>query len=322
MARPPLPIGTYGNITTHPVPGGGFCAVTRFRDLDGVTRKVKRVGPTESVARNRLREELRDRARQGPATGLNGDSRFRSAADEWIAGVDQMVGQNLRSPNTAQIYRLTLTTHVLPAIGELRLREVTVPRLDRFIQTLQLHSGTATAKLARTVVSGVLGLAVRHGAIAGNPTRDIGRIAGQARRQPRALTSEERHEWIARLNADEDACRKELPDLCEWMLGTGVRIGEALAVSWEEVDLSAGTVNIDYTLIRIKGVGLLRKSTKSSAGERTLDLPGFALAMLRRRKLASGGRGRVSRTHEVAGGIRRIRAETCGRLVALRSSRG
>ena len=98
---------------------------------------------------------------------------------------------------------------------------------------------------------------------------------------------------MARLAADADAVRKELPDLCEWMLGTGVRIGEALAVSWEEVDLSAGTVHIDHTLIRVSGVGLLRKSTKSSAGERTLDLPGFALAMLRRRKLASGGRGPV-----------------------------
>jgi integrase len=40
-------------------------------------------------------------------------------------------------------------------------------------------------------------------------------------------------------------------------------------------------------------VGLLRKGTKSSAGERTSRLPAFAVAMLRRRKLASGGRGPV-----------------------------
>lgn len=62
-----------------------------------------------------------------------------------------------------------------------------------------------------------------------------------------------------------NAARKDLPDLCEWMLGTGVRIGEALSVSWDEVDLAAGTVEIDHTLIRIKGVGLIRKTTKSRA---------------------------------------------------------
>jgi len=301
MPRPPLSIGTYGNITTHAVPGG-YCAVTRFRDHDGVTRKVKRVGPTAATAKNRLKEDLRDRARQGPTSGLTGDSRFRLAADEWITSVDQLAEQGLRSPTTVQIYRLTLDNHVRPALDELRLREITVPRIDQFVQTIQLHSGTSTAKIARTVVSGVLGLAVRHGAIAVNPVRDIGRIAAQPRRQPRALTSAERQEWIRRLTVDRDAIRKDLPDLCEWMLGTGVRIGEALAVSWEEIDLTAGTVEIDYTLVRIKGVGLIRKATKSSAGERTLRLPAFALAMLRRRKLASGGR--VPLFPDAAGGWR------------------
>lgn len=220
---------------------------------------------------------------------MDGDTRFRVTAEQWIERVHQQVAQGARSPNTAQIYRLTLTTHVMPALGELRLREVTVPRLDLYVQSLQQRRGSATAKLARTVVSGVLGLAVRHGAIPTNPVRDIGQITTERRRPPRALTPEERRAWIARLAADPDARRKELPDLCEWMLGTGVRIGEALAVGWDEVDLTAGTVRIDYTLIRIKGVGLIRKETKSSAGERTLALPAFAISMLRRRRLASGG---------------------------------
>ena len=43
---------------------------------------------------------------------------------------------------------------------------------------------------------------------------------------------------------------------------TGVRIGEALAVRWEYVDLRAGVVVVDHTVIRVKGVGLVRKSTK------------------------------------------------------------
>jgi integrase len=105
--------------------------------------------------------------------------------------------------------------------------------------------------------------------------------------------------------------RKDLPDLYEWMLATGVRIGEALAVSWEEVDLVAGTVAIEHTVVRITGVGLLRKGTKSSAGIRTLLLPAFAVAMLRRRKLASGGRDPVFPDPQGAGGTRRTPAATC-----------
>ena len=77
------------------------------------------------------------------------------------------------------------------------------------------------------------------------------------------------------------------------MLGTGVRIGETLAVSWAEVDLVAGTVRIEHTLIRLTSVGLLRKGTKSAAGARTLRLPAFALAMLRHRRVAGQGHSPV-----------------------------
>jgi hypothetical protein len=192
MARPPLPIGTYGSVHTQTLPGGGHRAFTRFRDHDGVTRKVGRNGPTAAAAKNRLREHLRDRAQLGPMSGLNGDSRVRAAASLWIDSIDQLSSQGLRSPNTTQIYRLNLTNHVLPAIGDLRLREVTVPRVDRFIQTLRLHNGSATAKHARTVLSGVLGLAVRHGALPVNPVREIARIAAQPTRHLHSRPRRER----------------------------------------------------------------------------------------------------------------------------------
>ena len=70
------------------------------------------------------------------------------------------------------------------------------------------------------------------------------------------------------------------------MLATGVRIGEALGVQRSEIDFGAGTVNITSTIIRVKGEGLLRKPTKSMAGERTLALPTSAVDVLRRRFMA------------------------------------
>jgi integrase len=74
------------------------------------------------------------------------------------------------------------------------------------------------------------------------------------------------------------------------MLATGVRIGEALAVVWSQVDFDAGTVEITSTLVRVKGQGLLRKSTKTPAGERTLPLPTSAVASLRRRFMTGAAR--------------------------------
>jgi integrase len=83
---------------------------------------------------------------------------------------------------------------------------------------------------------------------------------------------------------------RDLPDLVFFMLAAGVRIGEALATVWSEVDDDAGTVQITSTLIRVKGEGLLRKRTKSRAGERTLPLPTSAVALLRRRFMSGASR--------------------------------
>jgi integrase len=58
-------------------------------------------------------------------------------------------------------------------------------------------------------------------------------------------------------------------------------------VLWSEVDLDNATVEITSTIIRVTGVGLIRKRTKSRAGQRVLPLPSWAVAMLRRRFMAS-----------------------------------
>jgi integrase len=133
------------------------------------------------------------------------------------------------------------------------------------------------------VLSGLLGVAVRHGAIPTNPVRDLARIHTGRRKATRSLTLDECRAWLAQLDADGDTRDKDLPDLCRFMIGTGLRIGEALAVAWPEVDLDEATVDVSRTLIRLTGVGLIRKSTKTETGERILTLPRFVITTLRRR---------------------------------------
>lgn len=65
-----------------------------------------------------------------------------------------------------------------------------------------------------------------------------------------------------------------------------LRIGEALAVHWLQVNFEAGTVEITHTIARLKGQGLIRKTTKSKAGERPLHPPNWAITMLRARHAA------------------------------------
>lgn len=149
---------------------------------------------------------------------------------------------------------MTPGQHVLPALGDVRLGEITTPRLDRVINTIKAEVGGSSAKTCRSIISGVLGLAVRYGAIAANPVREVERLE-LGRKEARVLTVDERREWFARLQADPVAVRKDLPDLTAFMLATGVRIGEALAVLWSQVDFDAATIEVTHTVIRVKSEG-------------------------------------------------------------------
>lgn len=149
--------------------------------------------------------------------------------------------------------------------------------------------GPATGRTCRSIVSGVMGLAVRHGAVIANPTRELERLSSQPKRRPRSLTDSERARWFAALAADEIAIRRDLFDLSAFLLATGLRIGEALAVVWREVDLESGELMITSTLLRVTGKGLIRKHTKSEAGERVLVLPTWCVAILRKRQAVGVG---------------------------------
>jgi integrase len=284
-----MPIGTWGLIRTYPVSEDEkgkprrVRAMADYRDFDGIVRRVEASGKTATAATQNLRRKLQNRAAEGRTGELTAMTRFSAAADLWLRKLDAMVADGRRSPTTVDTYRRQMKNHVLPAMGEVRLGEATIPLVDKVIGAIKADISAATARSCRSAVSGVLGLAARYGAIQANPVRDIERIEGKPKKPARALTPQERIDLLTRLQEDSKARRRDLPDFVFFMLATGVRIGEALAVLWHEVDFTAGTVRITSTIIRVKGEGLLRKTTKSPAGERTLPLPASAIAVLRRR---------------------------------------
>jgi integrase len=68
------------------------------------------------------------------------------------------------------------------------------------------------------------------------------------------------------------------------MLGTGMRIGEVMALQWGAVNLSPDglpTVAVEATMVDIKRQGTVRQEMpKTDAGERTIIIPPFVVASL------------------------------------------
>ncbi len=180
MGRPPLDIGQHGSVN-FTREDGGWVAGCRFRDLDGVTRRVERRGASRTAADAALREQLRGRGGEH-AERLRPSSRFRDAAGVWMAKI-----ADRRADSTIQTYSHWLDSLVLPRLGEQRLSEFDTAQVDEFFSGLEREvcalahdDGTRTEKLRysastrrtiRSIVSGILQQAVLDGAMPANPAR-------------------------------------------------------------------------------------------------------------------------------------------------------
>jgi integrase len=279
MARPPMPLGSWGNIRRTRVGGKRWMADALFRDYDGRTRRVERRADTGPQAEKLLKEHLLTRSRAGRLGEIRAETHVRDVGNLWLEGLRE----EGRAAATLQSYADTLRLHVIPALGLLQVREVTVGVSDRFLVTVKNTAGPSAARHARTVLSGLMGLAARHEAVRANPVRDVSKIVIE-RDDARSLLLEEVRTLRAGLRVDPVAVGRDLPDLVDFMLGTGLRIGETLAVTESALDLVTGQVEVRGTVQRIKDKGLvIQPKPKTRKGWRRLHLPPWLIEVMKQR---------------------------------------
>lgn len=67
---------------------------------------------------------------------------------------------------------------------------------------------------------------------------------------------------------------------------TGLRRGEALGLSWDDVDLDAGTLTVRQSLSRVPGHGLQLRKLKTDLSRRTLELAPIVVTLLKSQRRA------------------------------------
>lgn len=282
--RPRLELDRWGDIRTQQR-GDKWIARAYYRGADGRRVEVSRSSTTERKAKVALTEALMERANAGRVDLVTADAPVSRVIERWL----KEVAQSDRSVSTQRTYRDMANNTITPALGEMRLGELSTARIDKFIQTLHHTRGRSTAVSNRKVLRMILDLAVRVDAIPHNYARNV-IIAREKRVRIVAPTMDDiagmravMHAWE---NSPSPTYRRtpELVDMVDLLTATGMRPGELLALRWRDIDLEAGTVTISGTMI----VDLETKNTrqahpKSESSFRTLTLPKYALAMLMRR---------------------------------------
>lgn len=304
MPRPPLDVGTYGSITVRRTGSNRFEARARFRMSDGSLKLVGRVGASSAKATANLKRALSELTSDSAQGAVSGEMRMKTLANMWHDELAREMQIGGRSHGTIRIYRSVLDNWVIPAVGALRVREISVMACDRLIKNVHDRTSYDTAKSVRTVLSAVCGYAVRHGAMTVNPVHSVARLVRGDQRQVRALDASERTDLLVRLEQLADRrgldsrgrrlgarakVWSDLPDVVRAMLATGVRLGELLALSGTDVDVIQHTLAVDHHLVRVTGSGLVRVATRKGGSKGLLlKLPVWSVSMFRQRKLAAG----------------------------------
>lgn len=158
----PIGMGEHGDVVFG-TENGRTVAIVQYRDFVGRKRRVKRAADSKAAARRLALKAVDEALRRDGGVTFTASTRFSVGIDGWLSYVEGLVGRGARSPSTLDQYRDTVRRHVRPGLGQLRLGEVSTPHVDRFLQGVLADKGYATAKLCRTVLSGVCGWLVQIG---------------------------------------------------------------------------------------------------------------------------------------------------------------
>jgi integrase len=285
MARPRTPISSHGIVNTVEHSPGVWRARTLYRFPDGKRRQVERVraGKTDAKAIQALKQALVDMATPGDAD-VKSSTSLAQLADMFL----QSKIDAEKTPRTIDTYRHQIEKIIKPRIGDLRVAEATTGRLQRFFTTVAKEHGHGAAKGCRSVLSGMFGIAVRNDVLRANPVLGVAGIQKTNSRAATALPLDGVAAFRASIRADDELCRLDIVDLFDFMLFTGCRIGEALALRWTHVDFEANGITFSATVSRARGLGLiLQEHGKTESSSRTITVAADVLELLRARDRVS-----------------------------------
>lgn len=286
MGRPPTPLGTWGKITRHQLPNGMHQARARYRDYDGKTRGVKANGATAASAERALLQNLRDRAQTHDTdAAITPDTTIATLSSAWISHRED---ENNLSLQTLGTYRDVIANTILPALSDVRIRETTTGLLDRHLTAI---TSSTRRKWARIILTGMFKLAAQHDAVDRNPVRETSAPRSVAK-ETRALTLDEVRQLRTNIDTwqhDQEHGRPrgiDLVQIVDVMLGTGLRIGEVLALSWTDtrLDEEPPTITVNGTVVLVDGKFVLQSRPKTRSGRRTIALPRFVVASLEKQR--------------------------------------
>ncbi|MHB8140541.1 MAG: tyrosine-type recombinase/integrase [Vulcanimicrobiaceae bacterium] len=237
-------------------------------DADG--KRIRRTiyAPSKKEAQQRL-ADLRNR------TGAELANRRAPTVREFIEGwLEREVKPNRRA-TTYRSYEGIARRHVLPYVGAKRVNLATPADIERCVAIVREKAGASMAGKVRTLLHRVFRRAVALEIAARNPVTSV----EAPRHEKKAMQFLDAGQVRTLLDA---AAGDRLEALAVVLVTAGLRIGEALALRWCDLDVQKRTLRIERSAQEAAGA-IAFVAPKTKAGRRMIALGALAIDALKRR---------------------------------------
>jgi integrase len=237
--------------------------------IDGTRRKV--TGKTQAEARERA-EALRRNSQIGD--GLPPEVTVSRFLAEWI---DEVLPHADVSPVTIDGYTRIVRLYIVPTIGKVRLDQLTPAHVRKMLAKLRAQNlSPNTLRQARSVLRRALRTAEADALV----TRNVAAIVDGVkvgRPNGRTLTPDQARALLS------EAPSREYGALLTVLLATGLRKGEALALTWPALDLDStpATLTVSQSLKIAADHSTYIDDPKTSGSRRRIHLPAPVVEVLR-----------------------------------------
>lgn len=258
-----------------------------YLGVDQVTGKKVKTKVT-----GRTQKEVKQKAKQEKiAFQQDGFTRFQATSIASYQELAELWWESYKhtvKPNTQDNVKKLLDNHVLPLFGVYKLDKLTTPLIQSIVNKLadKANKGEPGAYLHYDKIHALNKRILQYGvtmqAISSNPARDVvlPRNTQKAKRKKvKHFENQDLKKFLDYLGGLDLSKYRNLYEatLYKFLLATGCRINEALALSWSDIDLENATISITKTLNHLGQIN----SPKSKASYRDIDIDQATITMLK-----------------------------------------
>lgn len=184
--------------------------------------------------------------------------------------------------NTALNMESRYKNHIGPALGRRKLVDLEKREIVKLQKDLAMKQKASTVNVTIVQLKCILNAAVEDGIIAKSPADGVKPLKAEEKAASetyhRALTEKEQEQFM------QYARQEWLYELLALLLCTGMRIGEATALTWKDIDYINNVIHVTKTISRKEDGSYTVGTPKSKTGIRDIPITDAVKEILKSQK--------------------------------------